>query len=145
MPVWVMPGRLERCATPKSLRWRSAVLVEQDIGRLQVAVDHAQVVGAPQGVCQLQADLHAAPDRFAPALRLQPGCQRAAADVLHHQVVLTAFFDGIDVADDIGVIELAQGFALVLEAQGDLAAELGHIGFEEVDRHRCPLCVSSPW
>ena len=113
-----------------------AVLGQEHVGGFQVAVDDAQVVGAGQGVGHFEHNCQDARDgqdlgRFGLASGVDPFAQRAAGYIFHHQVVLLIFFDGGDVLDDVGVVELAQGHALPPETLDQLS--LAGAAFEHLD------------
>ena len=58
---------------------------EEDVGRLEVAVDDAGAVGAPERPADLLGDLRRLAQRQAP-LALEPVAEVLAAEQLHHEV-----------------------------------------------------------
>ena len=95
----------------------AALAVQQDVLRLDVAVDDALLVGVLQGVADLRHD----PQRL---LRLQVAVaqqlpQVDAVHVLHDEVVEAAGLAEIVDGDDVGMAEPGQGAGLAVEALGE--------------------------
>ena len=121
-------------AMPKSASFRSPSVGEQQIGRLQVAVDHAVVVGMLQRAGQLDAE----PGRFAPieaAAGLQLVFEIRAVDQLHGVEDTPCLFAEAVEPDDIRVLELLERFDFDFEP---LAKALfhGQVGIENFDGRR---------
>jgi hypothetical protein len=124
----------------------AAVVADQDVAGLEVAVDEADGVGGGEALADLAEDA----DDLAPAPRRggEPGVEGGAGDVLHHQKELLAV--DVDVVDrhDVGVREAGEPLRFAQQAEaaavaagrvglrveqleGDRALELGVVG--EVD------------
>ncbi len=132
-----------------------AVLGQQHVGGLQVAVQDAQVVGAGQGVGHVEGDLDRALDGQAgrpaghrdarPTVSIQQIAQRAARDVLHHQVVPPLRLKGVHHLDDVGMVQLAQRFPLAQEAGQGVGVAGHHFRPQGLDGHELPgLQVPAP-
>ena len=113
----------------------NAALVEQeDVVRLDVAVDDALAVGVDQGQQHLAAELQARLERQCP-LRRQAFAQRLALQILHDQVRAVDRVDAEVVDDDdVRVGELAGELGLALEARVELGLA-AQLGVDELDGH----------
>ena len=92
-------------------------IVQQDVLRLDVAVDHAVAVG----VVERPGDLGSDADRIADRellLAVQPVPQRFALDERHHVVRGPVDFAGVDQAEDVGVLQVGDGLDLAEEPLG---------------------------
>jgi hypothetical protein len=90
--------------------FRGDLFLQQDVGRLQVAVDHAAVVGVLHGC----GDLPDARRRLTGRQRraIHPVCQTRPRDELHHEVVpAVVLAEGVD-GDDTRVLQLASRLGL---------------------------------
>ena len=99
---------------PKSATLTSSRVTEEEVGRLDVAVQHAVLVGvleAVEGRDRVGAALLAGDGRVALALG-----QRAAAHPLHDQRADAVAVDVVVDADDVRVVERGQRAGLGLEA-----------------------------
>ncbi len=96
---------------------RFALLVDQHIGRLDVAVDYVVAVGVGQRLRQLADDLNGLLDwQDTPiGLRLEQRFQRAARDEVHGDVVVRAVLPGVEDTDDVGVRQPGRRPRLALE------------------------------
>ena len=113
----------------------SAAAVEHDVGRLEVAVQHALVVRGRQAGAQLPRDL----DRLVrrqPADAAEQGGEVLAVDVLHRQEVLAVGLADVVDAADVGVRDLPRDAA---PRRGN-AAQRARVGAQrlgqELQRHR---------
>jgi hypothetical protein len=124
--------------------------VHQNVFRLDVAVDDAQIVGKLERVANLRHD----GQRFArrDAARREQLAQRDAIHEFHEQVIHSARLAEIMDGDDVRVAQPRQGLGLLFEArgeggiflpsrrdnfQGDQAVEPGLAGFVH-DAHAAP-------
>jgi hypothetical protein len=89
--------------------------VEEQVGRLDVAVDQAGLVGVLQAEGGL-ADVVGGPHGVHRPVALDDGVQRAAVNVLHDEEVQPAVAVDVVTADDVGVLELGDGPRLAAEA-----------------------------
>ena len=109
----------------------AAVLGQKQVGRLQVAVDHADLMG----VFQCGANLHRTLDRLAPrqpAPLPQHVLERAAVDQLHGEVDAVVGQAAVVVADDVRMVELLDDGHFADEAA--LQVRLGgRVGLQELD------------
>lgn len=125
----VLDELVERAAAPKVGELDGAVVVEQDVGGLDVAVRHAVRVDVRDTLEQLPREV--AQDGLGQHAALQhDGLQRARGHVLHDDAA-HLLRDGVveeDVADDVGVAERAQDLELGGDAlelgRGDVGVEL---------------------
>ena len=93
---------------------RVAVLVEQDVARLEVAVNHAALVG----IVDRFGNRGHQRGRLAGRKRSvgQPLGQALALDEAHREVVLALVLADLEDRDDPGVIEIGRGLGLGVEA-----------------------------
>ena len=92
---------------------------QQQIARLDVAMDDAAVVGVAEGLGQLDADpQHFAPGEDPPAAQL--GFEAVAGDQFHGVEEVVALLAEAEEADDMGMVELAEGLDLRLEAVAEV-------------------------
>jgi len=121
----------------------AALVVDQDVPRLQIAMNHALLVDAVQARQDLRDDV----DHIvhAQAVRLGVAVQRerrpiGPPDQLHDVVVERLFaIDGqvatvLEHLDDVGVVDLAQDARLADEAANVASILDGEIGIEDLDR-----------
>src|SRR5437870_10881797 len=86
----------------------------QDVRRLDVAMDDAMIVNVPQGRADLQDNVeHLGPRQL--ALGEQDVVEALALDVFHRIIIMAVLEARFDEADDVGMIELAEGVDLALE------------------------------
>ena len=109
-----------------------AILGEEQVLGLQVAVHDALLVGGGEAPCDLDGELHrlaraqrAAGHAVAEGLALQQ-----LRDDIGRAVVLPEIVDG----DDVGVVEDAYGFGLVLEAADPVFVDRD-LGVEDLEGH----------
>ena len=92
---------------------------EQQVGRLEVAMDDSRGVGMLEG----HGDLDAVVDDVLPlelALLLDDAIERAAGDQLHRVPALVAAGAAAVVANDVRMLELLEDLHFALEPLGDL-------------------------
>ncbi len=110
---------------------RVRLLVEQDVGGLDVTMDDAEPMCGRQGRENLESE-HAC-SRLGEPARRELGGQRATGQAFHdderHAVV---FADVVD-RDDVGVVDSGRGARLALEALAQVGL-LGEIGAQDLDR-----------
>ena len=94
---------------------RVALVIQQDVGGLDVAMHHPPAVRITQGAGNLgEPHLHYG-DRQWPVLP-DHGLERRAGHILHHKVLeLVGFFDGVD-RDDVRMIEGSHRDRFAMEA-----------------------------
>ena len=110
------------------------LVVDQDVLRLDVAVDHVARVGDAEPA----RDLDRVGDRLLGVERADPSdplLQRLALDVLEDDVGVAAVLAGVDHRDDVGVGELGHRPRLLAEAL-ELVLLLGHLAVHDLDRDR---------
>ena len=96
---------------------------QQEIPRLDVAMDHAAIVGVSQGPGDIHADpRHLPPGEGPPAVQLL--LQAAAGDEFHGVEQVLALVAEAKQPDDVRMVELSQSFDFRLEAM----AEIGVVG-----------------
>ncbi len=131
-PDWVSAAVLStRLARPKSVMWWDAVLVDEDIGGLEITVQDAALVGVVNGVGHVGQ--HA--DAFT---RIQDeaadfGAEVAAFDELHREVGQTVVFAKIVDGDDVGVFECGGAFSFGAEPLDDFGIGQGRENHLERD------------
>ena len=109
---------------PKSATTRVA-RVEQDVGRLDVPVDHAGAVGVAQGVGHLARDLERVVDREL-ALVVEPLAEGLALDVGHDVEDQAVDLVGVVQRQDVGVVQPGGDLDLAEEpGRPDLGGQLG--------------------
>ena len=92
----------------------AAVLVQQDVAGLEVAVNDAALVGVGHRFGHRHDQLGGFPGRQRPSL--DPVGEAAAFDVAHREVVLAVIFADLKDRYDAGVIELGSRLGFALEA-----------------------------
>lgn len=136
-PGGVLPG----AGHPEVGEVRHPVLVEEDVGRLDVAVHHAGPVGGGERVGQrLEEPRHLLGRRG--AVPAHPVGQRAPGEVGHDEGQLLALLDDVEQLDDVGVVEAGEHLGLpgdALPGPGDLVG--GAVQGEALERHEAPLGV----
>ena len=107
---------------------------QEQIPRLDVAVDHAAVVGVAQGPGDINADpRHVPPGEGPPAVQLL--FQAAAGDQFHGVEEVLVLVAEAEQPDDVRMVELSQGFDFRLEAMAEIGV-VGHRGGEQLDGRR---------
>ena len=108
MPLICVVLSSRRCwnEAPKSADLGLAVGRQQDVARLDVAVDDAVLVRVLERADALEDDLDHLADRQQPVAR-RVLLQRAARHVLHHQVAAVRLDHRVVDVDDVRVVELA--------------------------------------
>ena len=122
------------------------VVLDHHVVGLEVAVDDAAAVGEPRRLEDLDRDLDRT-DRIERRLLADHLLERAAGQVLHHDVVGVVVGPAVIHADDVGVLQAGGGLGLAAEAldesrilgetavqqlQRDLASELLILGEEDI-------------
>ena len=110
------------------------VLGQQEVGRLDVAVDDPPIVGMSQRPAGLDADLGDLPPREHPAPP-QLLFQAAPVDQLHGVEQDPILFAEAEELHDVGVVELPQGLDLDREALAKIGL-VGQRGRQDFDRRR---------
>ena len=128
------PVLLELARDPEVGQLRPTLGVDQDVLRLDVAVDHVARVGdaEPPG------DLDRVGDRLLGVERADaadPLLQRLPFDVLEDDVGVAAVLAGVDHRDDVRVGELRDRPRLLAEAL-ELIGLLGHLAVHHLHRDR---------
>ena len=109
-----------------------AVAVEEDVGGLDVAVDHAAAVRVREPAPDLEED-GANHGDGEDARGLQHDVERPAVHVLHHEEVeVVELPDGVD-GDDVGVAQVGDGDRLLAEAVHHPLTH-HHAGRHDLDR-----------
>ena len=112
----------------------AAVGRQQQIARLDVAVDDAAIVGVAQRPAGIDADLgHLAP--IEPPSPPQFLLQAAADDQFHGVEQLAVLFAEAEQPHDVGVVELAEGLDFGLEADAEVLL-LGKAAGQQFDGRR---------
>ena len=112
---------------------RVAIGGEEQVLRLDVAVDHAMVVGVLEGLGRFAGDAHRVLDRKLPLAR-QPVAQRFALYKGHGEPELAGGFAGVMDRENVRMLQAGGGLDLALEAVG--AERLGQFGMEHLEGHR---------
>ncbi len=137
---------------PKSVSLILPDGVRRQVGRLEVAVDDAAVVGVFERRRHLQRQVqHVGPGQL--ALLGQQRLVALALDEFHRVVIMALLFAGLEEADDVGMVELAQDVDFALETGeeagvggqfrrqyldgGDLRAFAVGLGVGVIDRRPC--------
>ena len=122
-------------AMPKSMTLACGLAVlggDEDVRRLEVAVDDPLGVGVLHGVADLREELEARRDRELVLVAVLG--DRLAADELHDEVRPAGLGRaGVEHLGDVGVIHHRQRLALLLEAGDDLAGV--HAELDDLERH----------
>ena len=92
---------------------RLALLVDQDVGRLEVAVQDAPLVGVVHRLGRLGHQPRRGPRVVAVAV--EPAGQAAAGDQLHAEVALAVVLADLVDRHDVGVVQRRDRLGLVLE------------------------------
>ena len=125
-------------------------VLQQDVLRLDVAMDHALAVGVVEGGRDFPGEPQRVVHRELP-LPAQPGPERFPGDVGHHVVEQAVGVTRVDQPQDVGMLEVGRDLDLGQEAlpadhggelgmqhlDGDLAAVLEVFG--EIDGGHAPL------
>ncbi len=113
---------------------RAAAAVDHHVGRLQIAVQDAALVGSGQPGTQLPRNLDRLLQRRSPE-PAQDGAQVLAVDVLHRQEELAVGLADVVHATDVGVRDLPRHANLVAQAC-QRRRIVGEMGGQELQRDR---------
>src|SRR6266704_2203814 len=111
----------------------AAVVAEQDVGGLQVAVDDAGLVGVLERVDDLAGQARRLRRRER-AVAVQHVAQGGPVDQLHDDVVHALLLAGVVQRDDIGVREAGRVDGLLVETPTQ-ASVRGQVGMQHLDHH----------
>ncbi len=118
-PVRVRPGLAFHQLGQAEVRdLGRALLGQDDVGRLDVAVDDPALVGVVEGPGQLLDEPRGLARRLGIARELL--LEAAARGVFQHQVALPLELADLVDLHEVGVLEPGRGLGLVAEAGGDL-------------------------
>ena len=112
---------------------RVAVVVEQDVARLDVAVEHAEPVGGGQGAQRVGHECGETPGWHRPAGDFVT--QRAAGETLHHEVGDRTVLSVVEDGHDVGVHQPRRDAGLLLEAPPHARQGFG-LGAQDLDGDR---------
>ena len=116
---------------PKSATFTWPFDADEDVGRLDVAVDEPGLVGEVQGGGDLAGDLGGLLGRDV-AVGAQDVGQRAAVDELHGDEVRAGVLAPVVDADDVGVAEVGRGLGLAAEPLDEVGVD-GELGEQHLD------------
>ena len=119
-------------AMPKSVSLSVPSAQDHEVGRLEVAVDDAGVVGVLQAVAELATQI----DDVLPAHPAAAGhdmVERFAFDVLHGVVARALELAARVEPDDVGVVELFEDVGLALEARDGAGVVVAESGGHDLD------------
>ncbi len=102
------------------------VLIDHQIGRLDVAVDDAGLVGVCEPGAQLRHQLELLRQRQR-RLPLDLLCERLAPDVLHHDERRTLELAGVVDVDDVGVVQRGKRAGFTRESLAEIAGVEGGV------------------
>ena len=148
LAVW---GSLERLGEPEVEHLHRAIRGQEDVGRLQVAVDNALFVSDVERLRDLPSDRQRIGNRDpAPARRGDQVGERLPVDELHHQRAGGArFLETMDVRD-IRMIERRKDLRFALEPRETIAITGEQVG-QDLDRDvavqprvACPEYLAHP-
>ena len=124
------PSAAER--NPEVVQVGVAVTIDEDVLRLDVAVDHAAAVGGPQGAGDLTEHRRGA----IRGQRAEPEGvgQAAGVDETHDEVGGAGFAPVVVERDDVRVLESGDQLGLRFEA-ADERRVVGQLGTDDLDRH----------
>ncbi len=109
------------------------IVADQDVRRLDVAMDDVHLVHQLEGPAELQGELARLAPGQAPLLIDQPG-EGAAVDQLHDLEVHPAIEAAIIDMHHVGMVDLRRELRLALEARDQHLVGAG-LGAEHLDRH----------
>lgn len=127
-----MHGVFEQLGDPKIGQQRRAVVVDQDVGRFDVAVSDTVSMSVGEGVGDLGDDPHRLIERK--RSRAEHLATRAGFDVAHRQVRLAAFFAKVIDGQNVGMLKAAESLSFMLET-GAKAIVDGKPLRRDLDRH----------
>jgi hypothetical protein len=129
-------GVVEGTGDAKVHHLHAAVGGQQDVARLDVAVEHAGMVGDGECGGRLGGDLGSSACQQR-AFGAADVAQGPPLDELHHHVVGLAVLAPVEDRHDVGVAEVGGGLGLAAEP-GDEGVVLGELRVEDLDRHLPP-------
>ncbi len=105
---------------------RATIGRQQDVARLDVAMDDAADVGDREAACDIETDPGGLP-WCESAAALEAGGEVLALDELHDEVWLVTVGAGVQARDDVGVAQHRRGEGLAAEPLGEIrvATDLG--------------------
>src|SRR5687767_2935356 len=107
-------------------------VLEQNVGRLDVAMDDAMLMRVRERVGHLAYDSHRIPDgKF--ALALEPALERFARDERHDVVEQSVLEAGSDYRKDVWMLKVRRDLGLALETSRSYLA--GDIRRQDLDDH----------
>src|SRR5262245_14665795 len=109
-----------------------AVFGDKDIGRLDVAMQDADIVSGGQSVRDADEQLHDLPP--AASLRIGPVAQRAAIDEFRDEILLTLKFAHVVDRKDMRMVEKGRHLRLTLKPAA--RARVRQFSGKKLDRHR---------
>ena len=115
---------------------QAAVLAEEQVGGLDVPVDHAAAVRVVEPAAGLQADQEGLRRAEQPA-PVEHGAQAPAAEVLEHQVGDVLVGSPVEDGHDVGMAERGRGLGFGLEAAQERAV-LRQVGVQDLDGDAAP-------
>ena len=111
-------------ASPKSVIFTLSLFIDEDVGRLDVAVHDPLTVGVVEGHAALEDDADGAMDRQQ-AFEIAVPLEGVAREVLHDHVGFLAGYHRLEDLYDVGVIEALRDGLLGLEQLEQAAIPLG--------------------
>ena len=131
-PLFLAVAGLNQGGDPEIEQARRTGLIDQNIGRLDIAMNDQAVVGKLYRLADLAKQLQPCPQPK--LLALAPGGDIQAPHVLHHQVGLTPR-QGATVQEtgDVGMTEISQHLALAPKTRMQISAQRQR---HDLDHHR---------
>ena len=108
---------------------------DEDVARLDVAVQHAGGVGVAEGGGDVGGDVDGALGRQRRRRSRMMSARLRPVDVLHDDEVRAVLLAPVEHRDDVRVVQVGGGLRLAAEA-GDEGGVVGELGEQHLDRHR---------